>query len=315
MRAKIAIIGLGDIAQKVYLPLLASDERVDIVGLCSRTPATVERMGRQYRIAGQYGSVGELLRRERPDVAFVHSPTPTHEEIVMECLEAGVHVYVDKPLSYRIEASERMAAFATEHDLLLAVGFNRRFAPLYVEAKRRMAEAGGFDIASAIKHRTKLQPCPAKQTLYDDLIHMLDLLLWLGGDDGDVISYTERMDESGRLMLGTGSLRFADGSAEGGATGQFAMARRAGADLEKLELHGSGCSVEVVNLERAVWMEQGAAPQELSFGSWDTILHRRGFAGIVSHVLDTLADPQACTVRADLTLPVHRLVERLHPGD
>ncbi|MEK8132160.1 Gfo/Idh/MocA family oxidoreductase [Paenibacillus filicis] len=313
MQARVAIIGLGDIAQKVYMPLLASDVHVDIVGLYSRTPATVERIGAQYRVAGRYESVGELLRRERPDIAFVHSPTPTHEAIVAECLEAGVHVYVDKPLSYEIEASERMAAYAAEKQLLLAVGFNRRFAPLYVDAKRRLQEAGGFDMVSVIKHRSRQQPCPAKQTLYDDLIHMLDLLLWLGGDEAEVASYTEMTDEAGKLVLGSGALHWTGGS-RADAAGQFAMSRRAGADLEKLELHGNGCSVEVVNLERAVWMERSAPPQELSFGSWDTILQRRGFAGIVRHVLDSLADPQLCTVRADLTLPVHRLIEKLHAG-
>ncbi|SDE23633.1 virulence factor [Paenibacillus sp. UNCCL117] len=314
MTAKVAIIGLGDIAQKVYMPLLSADEQVEIVGLYSRTASTVERIGRQYRIAGQYGSVEQLLRHERPDIVFVHSPTPTHEAIVMECLEAGVHVYVDKPLCYRIEASERMAAYAAERNLLLAVGFNRRFAPLYREAKRRMAEAGGFELVSALKHRTKLQSCSAKQTLYDDLIHMLDLLLWLGGDDAEVGSYKERTDEEGRLLLASGALRLGGDKLDGTAA-HFAMARRAGADLEKLELHGSGCSMEVVNLEKAVWMERGVAPQELAFGSWDTIWHRRGFAGIVRHVLDTLADPLTCEVRADAVLPVHRLVESLHPGD
>ncbi|MGG2198224.1 Gfo/Idh/MocA family protein [Paenibacillus sp.] len=319
MKPRIGIVGLGDIAQKVYMPLLSANDNVDIVGLSSRNPATVERIGAQYRIPGRFASVEHLLKEAKPDIVFVHSPTETHEDIVMSCLQAGAHVYVDKPLSYDLQASQRMADYALDHNLLLAVGFNRRFAPLYTEARRWLAPTGGFDAVTVSKHRTKLQNQCARHTLYDDLIHMLDLLLWLGGDAFKVGSYLERTDAEGRLVLGSGTLLFGQGNADSagsadGAIAHFGMARLAGADLEKLELHGGGRSAEVLNMERAVWMERGEAPREQTFGSWDTILYRRGFAGVVQHVLDSLADPGSCTVRADRVLPAHRLVEALHPG-
>lgn len=320
MKRRIGIIGLGDIAQKVYLPLLSADSRVDIVGLCSRRLSTVEAVADQYRIKGRYDTLTALLAEE-PDAVFVHSPTETHYEIVMDCLRHGVPVYVDKPLSYDYRESEAMAQLALERGLLLAVGFNRRFAPLYQQAKRWVEEAGGFDLCTVVKHRTKLQLHSAKHTLYDDLIHMLDLLLWLGGTSYKDLHYVEQADEEGRLILGSGSLVFdgAGAGAEGGAvareiarTGQFSMSRRAGADLEKLELHGAGRSAEVVNMESAVWMEKEAQPRAGGFGSWDTILHRRGFAGVIAHFLDSLSEPLSCTIKADLTLPSHKLVERLN---
>ncbi len=49
-KKRIGLIGLGDIAQKVYLPLLSVNEQVEIVGIMSSTPATVERMKAKYRI-------------------------------------------------------------------------------------------------------------------------------------------------------------------------------------------------------------------------------------------------------------------------
>ncbi|KZE74441.1 dehydrogenase [Paenibacillus elgii] len=317
MKRKIGIIGLGDIAQKVYLPLLSASEKVDIVGLSSRSMSTVDRIGAQYRIAGRYASLTEMLRQAKPEAVFVHSPTETHDAIVTTCLKEGIHVYVDKPLAYDIEASERMAAYAAERGLLLAVGFNRRFAPLYVQAKRWIEEGGGFDLVTAAKHRTKLQSHGAKQTLYDDLIHMLDLLLWLGGDAFDVASYRQRTDHEGRLLFGAGTFTFGHGasaaSSQDSAVAQFSMVRQAGADLEQLELHGNGRSAEVLNMETAVWRKAGVSPQEQTFGSWDSILHRRGFADAVDHFLACIADPSRCTIRADRTLPAHRLVEKLFP--
>ncbi|MDF2962423.1 MAG: dehydrogenase [Paenibacillus sp.] len=311
MKKRIGIIGLGDIAQKVYLPLLAADERVDIIGLSSRTAGTVKRIADQYRINGRFDSLQTLLE-EKPDAVFIHSPTETHFELVMGCLKQGVAVYVDKPLSYNLGESEAMAEYALKQGVLLAVGFNRRFAPMYQRAKAWLEEAGGFELCAVSKHRTKLQKHSARQTVYDDLIHMLDLLLWLGGERYDVQHYTGHTDEAGRLLSGAGGLVFADSNQEANARyGQFSMVRRSGADQEKLELHGSYRSAEVVNMESATLSAASASPQTCSFGSWDTVLHRRGFAGIIEHFLHSLDHPETCSVRAERVLAVHALAERL----
>ncbi|TDF96353.1 Gfo/Idh/MocA family protein [Paenibacillus piri] len=310
MKKRIAIIGLGDIAQKVYVPLLAADQQVELVGVLSRTAATVQRVADQYRIGGRFDSL-EALLSVKPEAVFIHSSTETHYELVMECLKQGVAVYVDKPLSYNLGESAAMAQYALEQGVLLAVGFNRRFAPLYVKAKAWLETSGGLELCVASKHRTKLQKHSARHTVHDDLIHMLDLLLWLGGQEYDVQQYAERTDESGRLLTAAGSLIF-KGLREGvDAYGQFSMARRAGADLEKLELHGSGRSAEVVNMESATLYDNAALPQTCGFGSWDSILYRRGFTGIIEHFLHSLDHPESCSVRADRVLAVHELADRL----
>ncbi|GFZ98251.1 hypothetical protein GCM10008018_50590 [Paenibacillus marchantiophytorum] len=303
-KKRIGLIGLGDIAQKVYLPLLSVNESVEIAGIMSSTPTTVERMKAKYRIPYGTTNLDELLALGL-DAVFVHSPTSTHYELAMKCIEHGVAVYVDKPLSYDWDQSVQMASFAEQKGILLAAGFNRRFAPLYVEAKQWLQEAGGFDWCSAVKHRIKLQGHGAKETLYDDLIHMLDLLLWLGESPYEVNTYHQQVDDAGKLLHASGTLAF------GSAVGTYSMVRLAGVDLEKVELHGSGRSVEVTNLESAVFYEKGGAPRVRTFGSWDTVLERRGFASVVQHFLDSLNNPNACSIRGDLVLDSHRLVERL----
>lgn len=310
-RTRVGLIGIGDIAQKVYLPLLAARADVELASVMSRTQATVEEVCGTYRIP--YGTTRlEELLEQGLDAVFIHSPTEAHYDQAMACLARGIAVYVDKPLSYDIRESEQMAAYAEQKGLLLAVGFNRRFAPLYAEAKQWLSEAGGFESCSVLKHRIKLQKHDAKSTLYDDLIHMLDMLLWLGGDDYELVGRTMRTDSTGKLLHAGGMLAFASGGIAGeGATGTYGMIRMAGVDLEKLELHGNGRSAEVVNMEQAWLYRQRSNPQLRSFGSWDTILARRGFAGAVDHFLACVSTPEYCKIRADLVLPVHRLVERL----
>ncbi len=305
MRAKVGIIGLGDIAQKAYLPVLAAHSGVEIAAVMSRSAETVERVGQSLRVAGRYTALDRLLGEAELDAVFVHSPTETHYGIVMQCLQAGVSVYVDKPLSYDISESEEMAACARETGKLLAVGFNRRFAPLYAEARAWMEGAGGFQLCTAEKHRIRQQKHSAKQTLYDDLIHMMDLVLWLSGETEPEVRYRQQVDAEGRLLWGTGTLALDSGEAS------FSMVRSAGLDLERLELHGGGRSARVVNLEQGMFAEAGGAVREAGFGSWEPVPQRRGFTGAVEHFLASLSDPAGCSISADKVLPVHRLIERL----
>ncbi|MCC3371728.1 Gfo/Idh/MocA family protein [Cohnella sp. REN36] len=304
MTIRVGMIGLGDIAHKAYLPVLGAHADAELVAVQSRSAETVDRIAGRYRIANAFTEREAFLRTEM-DAVFVHSPTGTHEEVVTACLERGLHVYVDKPLSYDIGASERMAELAAKRGLLLAVGFNRRFAPLYAEAKAWIEEAGGFDFVIAQKHRTRQQGVSAKLTLYDDLIHMLDLLLWLGAEPAEVASWLQETSDDGRLLHASGVLRF------GRREAVFGMNRRAGADLERLELHGGGRSAEIVNLETAVWRDKVRGETRSAFGGWEPIAFRRGFAGAVDHFLASLAEPERCLVKADRVLDSHRLIERL----
>ncbi|SET59370.1 Gfo/Idh/MocA family protein [Paenibacillus sp. NFR01] len=307
-RKRVAMIGIGDIARKVYLPLLSRHDQAEVIGILSHSPQTVRTAVSSYRFPKGTTELDELLSW-RPDAVFVHSPTPTHFDIVMKCLGNGVSVYVDKPLSYDLDEAERMAALAADKGLLLAVGFNRRYAPMYVAAKAWLEKAGGISHCQAVKHRTRTQSATSRETVFDDLIHMLDLLLWLCGNDYDLLKHSLYADTEGRLLRAAGMVGWS-----GGVSGVYSMVRDAGADLEKLELHGNGRSVEVADMERAVLYEKGALPRTQSFGSWDTVLERRGFSGVVGHFLNTLDTPELCQVSAAAVLPSHRLAAALADG-
>lgn len=126
---KVGCIGLGDIAQKAYLPVLGVQPGVEL-HLQTRTPATLAQVGDSLHLPeGQrHRDLAELLAQNL-DAAFVHAATVAHPEIVTSLLEAGVPTYVDKPLAYELADSERLVRLAEERNVSLAVGFNRRYAP------------------------------------------------------------------------------------------------------------------------------------------------------------------------------------------
>ncbi|WNS44286.1 Gfo/Idh/MocA family oxidoreductase [Paenibacillus sp. MMS20-IR301] len=305
VRKRVAIIGIGDIARKVYLPLLSRHDQAEIAGVLSHSPVTVQKAVQAYRLPKGTTDLDELLSWNL-DAVFVHSPTPSHYEIVTRCLEHGVSVYVDKPLSYNLEESRQMTELAERKGLLLGVGFNRRYAPMYVAAKSWLHKAGGISHCSAVKHRTKQQAGSSHETVHDDLIHMLDLLLWLCGENYELLHSSLKADAEGRLLQSSGLLDW-----NGGTSGIYSMVRDAGADLEKLELHGNGRSVEVADMERATLYEQGSLPRTQNFGSWDTVLERRGFAGAVNHFLSNIGTPEKCGIAASAVLASHVLAAKL----
>lgn len=89
---RIALIGLGDIARKAYLPLLANDERVTPL-LCTRSPSVLGKLARQYRIGECFTEVDALLA-SRPDAVMIHAATAVHGKLAELCLRAGIPTFV-----------------------------------------------------------------------------------------------------------------------------------------------------------------------------------------------------------------------------
>ncbi len=132
-KLRIGVVGLGGIAQKAWLPVLAAASDWMLQGAWSPTRAKALPICESWRIpyADSLSSLAASC-----DAVFVHSSTASHFDVVSTLLNAGVHVCVDKPLAENLRDAERLVELAARKKLTLMVGFNRRFAPLYGELKR-----------------------------------------------------------------------------------------------------------------------------------------------------------------------------------
>src|SRR5512143_1069668 len=126
----IGIVGLGDIALKAYLPVLASLNGIELA-LCSRSEGSVRRVQQQYRIQRGTTRLEELIAMGLK-AAFVLSPSPAHEPLARALLEGGVDVFLEKPATLHSEETRALAELADRRQRILMVGFNRRYAPLHV---------------------------------------------------------------------------------------------------------------------------------------------------------------------------------------
>src|SRR5690606_37251853 len=233
-RVRIAMIGLGDIAEKAYLPVLAAHPGIDL-HLCSRNAERLRRLGETHRIERRSATVEEVVKAG-VDAAFVHAATPAHPEIVETLLSAGVHVYVDKPLADNLAGCERLAALAEAEGRSLMVGFNRRYAPGYAaltELPRHLV---------LMEKNRERQPDVPRRVVFDDFIHVVDTLRFLA--PGEVTGTRFRTRVNGDGLLEHVVLELSGD----GFTAIGVMNRASGAAEESCEVMGDGVKRRVVNL-------------------------------------------------------------------
>lgn len=122
-KVRIGVIGNGDAAAMVLGDVVASGH-FDIVAGVDTEPRARDRFTQQFG-APTCTTVNELLDRFALDGVYIATPTKLHEEQTVACLEAGVHVLVEKPIATTLEAAEWMIAVAKAKGLTLMVCHKR----------------------------------------------------------------------------------------------------------------------------------------------------------------------------------------------
>ncbi|HUH97700.1 MAG TPA: Gfo/Idh/MocA family oxidoreductase [Anaerolineales bacterium] len=265
----VGIIGLGGIAQKAYLPILTSMEGTDLA-LCSRFEQTVVRHQKQYRISAGVTSLPDLIQLGI-QAAFVLSPSSTHEPIARELLEHGIDVFLEKPATLRSEDTRSLAELAERRKRVLMVGFNRRYAPLHVAARKLWQDAP-IGLALFQKHRPSPFHPDLERHFTDDTIHQIDMLRFFCGE-GEVVSTVQ--STSPGLLLGAATTV----ALERGGYGMVMTYLQAGRWQETYSLHGAGRSMIVEAFARLHMINpQEEVVQEVPYASaWLTTLEARGF--------------------------------------
>lgn len=122
-KVRLGVIGNGDAAAMVLGDVIKSDH-FEVVAAVDTDPRARARFSEQFN-APTCESVDELLERFDVDGVYIATPTKLHERQTIACLDAGVHVLVEKPISTTLEAAELMIATAKEQGLTLMVCHKR----------------------------------------------------------------------------------------------------------------------------------------------------------------------------------------------
>jgi virulence factor len=289
---RIGVIGLGDIAQKAYLPVLTAQPGLEL-HLQTRTPATLDLVGDAYRLPHRHTSLDDLLAQDL-DAAFVHAPTVHHVEIARRLIEAGVPAYVDKPLAYDVEGARELVTLAEERGVPLMVGFNRRYAPGYLQCLDHPR-----DLILMQKNRIGLAEEP-RSAVFDDFVHVVDTLRFLAPAPIEHVRVTARV-EAGLLHHVVLHL------SGDGFTAIGSMNRMSGSTEESLDVSGADSRRQVFNLAEVI--DHKGQPTVRRRGDWVSVSRQRGIEQITLAFLDTVRGGRAVDGRD--ALRTHELCERI----
>ena len=137
-----AVIGAGNFATRVLLPIL-KQQNVRLRTIASAGGPGAAIAGDSFSFERVTADVEEALADPAIDTVFVLTRHDSHAALVIRALDAGKHVFVEKPLALSEDELDAIERAATASDSLLMVGFNRRFAPFSREVASHVAGRGG----------------------------------------------------------------------------------------------------------------------------------------------------------------------------
>ncbi|MGI8963427.1 MAG: Gfo/Idh/MocA family protein [Thermomicrobiales bacterium] len=153
MAIRVGVVGCGFIAQYTYLPALAEigAARVDVVAASDTVRERVDIALDQFPGATGYTSYDEFLAHDGGmDLVFNLTPSPLHREITAQALEAGCHVYSEKPIAATFEEAEELTGIARDNGLSLFAAPSTTTTARMVSIRSRI-ENGEFGHAHTIK--------------------------------------------------------------------------------------------------------------------------------------------------------------------
>lgn len=304
MKVKIGIIGLGNIAQSTYLPLLSAYEKVEIVGAFSPNVEESRRICRQYRIP--YFTTMESLV-EQVDAVFVHSATVAHYEVVKYILNQSKHVYVDKPLVETIQEAEELLQLAEANGVKLMIGFNRRFAPAYQKLKEQLTHRD-YQYLKIEKHRMGLTNQNCFDIILDDYIHLIDTICWLVGEELEISDVNLQQTAAGQLQFVSVIYQ---GKESKTAYLQTISHRNAGTDLESITLIRDNQYMTVNNFFEVTTITDGITAIQPPALLRKTDYYRRGFSNIVDEFIMAILENRSIQEFTVNGVYAQKIVEQL----
>lgn len=293
---KIGMIGIGDIAQKAYLPVLSRYKDIEI-HLCTRNPEVLREMANEFKITQTFDNVKSLIESGIV-AAFVHSSTESHAEIVEDLLDANIHVFVDKPIAYDMETSVRLVEKAKEKGLILMVGFNRRFAPPYEPLK----ELANPNLIIVEKHRAH-HPDDARIFIFDDFIHVIDTLLNLFPYEIENIRVEGRIEHNQlhHVVLQLESKH---------CTAIGIMNRDSGINEEVVKVFSPAETRTVKNINEVTFLKGRDAERQGS-DDWEPMLQKRGFHAMTRKFIDSVKQNDVSNWNYEEDLKRHLIAGRV----
>jgi predicted dehydrogenase len=180
---RVGVAGLGGVAHRIHLPACHAVEEIEVAGGCDPSESA-RSAGAEIGVKRTFATFDEMLAGVSPDVVIVGTPPGSHFEICRKAMEAGAHVFCEKPFMPDVEQADCIIEIARRKNLLLRVNNQYRFMSFYRDTKERL-DRGEFGRLFYIQAWQNMFHPPAHETnwrnqlkqyvLYEFGTHALDL--------------------------------------------------------------------------------------------------------------------------------------------
>jgi predicted dehydrogenase len=137
---KTCIVGCGKIAD-AHATAISSIPNCEIVGVCDSEELMARQLSERFTVGQYFQDVHKMLNVTHPDVVHITTPPQSHFKLARICLEAGCHVYVEKPITLNSAEAEQLIELANQKGLKLTVGTDEQFSHVAI-AMRKLVQEG-----------------------------------------------------------------------------------------------------------------------------------------------------------------------------
>jgi virulence factor len=230
-------IGAGSRSQHAHYPNVQRLDDVEMAAVCEIDEGRLDQVVEQYNFPLVYTNHQEMLANAELDVIYCVMHERWLLQPALDCLNAGKHIFIEKPPGANSDESQQLLDAAVANDVIAMVGLQRRYAAVTREAMRRVRESGPVSLATGTFNKQILggDGNDFSTTLWDDIIHIVDLVRFMvGGEATEVTAYRDKFGSNSRNVYNA-LLRF-----DNGATGIIMGNRASGGRVLRAELHGVG---------------------------------------------------------------------------
>jgi predicted dehydrogenase/threonine dehydrogenase-like Zn-dependent dehydrogenase len=207
-----ALVGAGNLAKWAHLPALKKISGAHLHAVYSAHGARGKTYALRFGASYHTSDLEEILKDDAVDVVLIASRHGEHAAQAIAALRAGKHVFLEKPMAITLDECQAIARAVKESGKQLAVGFNRRYAPFYVEMKQHLKGRTGPAVVAVRMNSPGIENGWAAEAGQGGVVlgegcHFVDLMYWLL--ESEPVSVSAYGFDRHNIAA---SIKFADGS-------------------------------------------------------------------------------------------------------
>src|SRR4029077_4789868 len=132
---RVTIVGCGKIADQ-HVQAIRRIPGCSVVAVCDQEPLMARQLAERFQIAGVFSNAQEMFTAVSPDVVHITTPPQSHFPLAKQSLQAGSHVYLEKPFTVTAAEAKELLELADDKHLKVTVGHNYQFTLEMLEMRR-----------------------------------------------------------------------------------------------------------------------------------------------------------------------------------